>query len=200
MTSQEETFAQKLEKLVAAFELEERADETDAEITVALLEFILGYERLRQNVTAGTNEAKVVDAQTIIKMSSWDSNDPSMSTVEKVLRRLAEGRSEDGVKLLKDAIQISSLALSKKQAAIAKHPRKSQQQPMSGLVEQILRQEPEIKQHQLFLALKRMLITMDDPPYRHSGNSFKPRNKQFHEIKNDAIGQYRYRAKKKLSP
>jgi hypothetical protein len=45
-----------------------------------------------------------------------------------------------------------------------------------------------------------MLVTMDDPPYSHSGDSFKSRDEQFPGIKNEAIGQYLYRAKKKLSP
>ena len=200
MISLEQTFAQKLNELVADFVREERPDETDAEVTSALLEFVLSYERLRRHVTASTNEAKAVDDQTIIKMSSWDSNDPTMSTVEKVLHRLAEGRGEAGVKLLKEAIQIRALELSKKQAEVAKHSRKSRQQPLSGLVEQIVRQDPEISQHQLFHALKRKLATMDDPPYSHSGNSFKSKDKGFLDVKDEALGQYRYRAKKKLSP
>ena len=200
MTTQEQTFPQKLEELGAAFIGEERPDETDAETAAAILEFVLGYERLRQHVSAGTNEAKAVDAQTLIKMRSWDSDDPTMSTLEKVIRRLGEDRGEDGVRLLKDAIQISALALSKKQAEVAKHPRKSRQQPMSGLVEQILRQDPKITQHQLFVALKRMLVTMVDAPYSHSGNSFKSRDERFPSIPDKAIGQFLYRAKKKLSP
>jgi hypothetical protein len=200
MTTQEQTFPQKLEELVSAFIGEERPDETDAETAAAILEFVFSYERLRRHVTAGTDEAKAVDAQTISKMRSWDSNDPTMSTLEKVIRRLAEGRGEDGVKLLKDAIQIRALALSKKQAEVAKHPRKSRQQPMSGLVEQILRQEPKITQHQLFLALKRMLTTMVDPPYSYSGSSFKSKDERFPNIPDKAIGQFLYRAKKKLPP
>ena len=47
MTSREETFAQKLEELGAAFIGEERPDETDAETAAALLEFVFSYERMR---------------------------------------------------------------------------------------------------------------------------------------------------------
>ena len=199
MTSQEQTFPQKLEALVKAFVVAERPGETDAEVAVAVFDFVLSYERLRRQVTAGTDEAKTVDAQTIFKMKTWDSDDPTMLTVEKVLRRLAEGRGEDGMNLLKTSIQIRAQELSKKQAEVAKQPRKSRQQPMSGLVEQIVSQEPGISQNQLFQALKRKLVTMDDPPYSHSGESFKSRDKKFPDINNDALRQFRYRAKKKLS-
>lgn len=199
MTTQEQTFPQKLEQLCAAFIADERPDATDAETAAAIREFVLNYERLRQHVTVGTNRAKAVDAQTIIKMRSWDSNDPTMSTVEKVIRRLAEGRGEDGVKLLKDAIQMSALALSNKQASLAKQPRKSRQQPMSGLVEQVVRQDPEISQHQLVVSVKRQLASMADPPYRYSGNSFKPTDGELLTIDYAAMAQYLYRAKKKLS-
>lgn len=194
------TFAGKLKQLVASFLSEERAEETDSEVADALLEFVLNYERLRGQVTAGSDEANEVDAQTISKIRSWDSNDPTMSTVEKVLRRLAEDRGEDGISLLKASIRIKVQELSKKQSEVAKHPRKSRQQPMSGLVEQIVSQVPGISQNQLFQALKRKLVTMDDPPYSHSGESFKSRDEQFPDIKNDAIRQFLYRARKKLSP
>ena len=199
MTSQEQTFPQKLEALVKAFVVAERPGETDAVVAVAVLDFVFSYERLRRQVTAGTDEANAVDAQTISKMKTWDSDDPTMLTVEKVLRRLAEGRGEDGMNLLKTSIQIRAQELSKKQAKVAKQPRKSRQQPMSGLVEQIVSQEPGISQNQLFQALKRKLVTMDDPPYSHSGGSFKSRDKKFPDINNDALRQFRYRAKKKLS-
>jgi hypothetical protein len=89
--------------------------------------------------------------------------------------------------LLKTSIQIRAHELSKKQAEVAKQLRKSRQQPMSGLVEQIVSQEPGISQHQLSQALKRMLVTMDDPPYSHSGGSFKSRDKKFPDISNDAL-------------
>jgi len=199
MNSLQIPFAEKLKQLVAAFLNEERAQETDAEVADALLEFVLSYERLRGQVNADTDEANAVDAQTIAKMRLWDSYDPTMSTVEKVLRRLAEDRGEDAINLLKASIRNRVQELSKKQAEIAKRPRKSQQQPMSGLVEQLVIQEPGISQNKLFQALKRKLTTMDDPPYSHSGDSFKSRDKRFPDIKNDAIRQFRYRAKKKLS-
>jgi len=192
-------FAEKLKQLVAAFESEERPDEKDAEVADAMLEFVLKYERLRRQVTDGSDEANAVDAETIAKMKSWDSNDPTMSTVEKVLHRLAQGRAEDGINLLKRSIQIRAQEVSKRLTQVAKQPRKSRQQPMSGLVEQLIRQNPEVTERQLFKNLKRMLATMEDPPYSHSGESFKSMDKQFHDIKNEAIGDFRHRAKKKLS-
>lgn len=199
MTSQEQPFPNKLEELVKSFVTAERVGETDSEVLNALLDFVLNYERLRRQVIAGTKEAQAVDEQTIITMRSWDSNDPTMSTVEKVLRRIAEGRGEDGLNLLKTSIQIKAQEFSKKQTEAAKNPRKSRRQPMSGLVEKIVSQEPKISQNQLLHALKRELATMVDPPYSHSGGSFKSRDQRFPDIKNESLGQFRQRAKKKLS-
>ena len=48
MTSQEQTFPQKLEALVKAFVVAERPGETDAEVAVAVLDFVFSYERLRK--------------------------------------------------------------------------------------------------------------------------------------------------------
>lgn len=199
MNTPKNTFAVQLEQLVAAFESEERPDEQDADVADAMLEFVLNYERLRRQVTDGSDEANAVDAETIAKMKSWDSNDPTMSTVEKVLHRLAHGRAEDGIKLLKRSIQIRAQEVSKRLSQVAKQPRKSRQQPMSGLVEQLMSENPGMTERQVFQALKRKLATMENPPYSHSGESFKSMDKRFHDIKNEAIGDYRYRAMNKLS-
>jgi hypothetical protein len=200
MRRPEQSFPQKLEVLVKDFVIAERPGETEAEIAIAVLDFVLGYERLRRQVTTGTDDANTVDAQTISMLKTWDSDDPTMLTVEKVLRRLAEGRGEDSIHLLKTSIRNKADAISKKQTEIAKQPRKNRKQPMSGLVEQIVSQEPGVSQNQLFQALKRMLVTMEDPPYSHSGGSFKSHDARFPHINNDALRQFLYRAKKKLSP
>ena len=200
MTGLEQTFPQKLDELVTSFLNEERQEETNAEIAISIFEFVLNYERLRHQVTAGTDQAIAVDEQTISRMKTWDSNDPSMSTLEKVLRRLAEGRGEEGVNLLKSAIQRRAQEFSKRQTEAAKRPRLSRQQPMSGLVEQVVCQHPTISQHQLFIELKRLLANMDSPPYSHSGMSFKSNDGKFPDVKDASLRQFLYRARKKVSP
>ena len=199
MTSSEKTFAQRLEELTAAFVSDQRPDETDVDVAAAMLEFVLNHERLRHQVNDATVEARVVDEQTVAKMRTWDSNDPAMSTVEKVLRRLAEGRGEEGIKLLQAAIQLKAHEFSNKQAQVAKRPRKSRQQPMSHLVKQIVRDAPTISQNELFNSLRRKLGSMEEPPYGYSGDSFKSHDPQYPDIKKEALRQYLHRAKKKLS-
>jgi hypothetical protein len=200
MTQAEKTFAQELDELTATFISTERPEESDGDIAAAVFEFILNYERLRHKVTVGTADARTVDQQTISKMRSWDSNDAAMSTVEKVLRRLAEGRGIEGISLLKDAIRLKAQEFGRQQAKVAEQPRPSRQQPMTGLVEPIVRNQPNISQNALFHALCHQLTTMDEPPYSYSGESFKSKNPQFGDVKKIALRKYLERAKKKLSP
>lgn len=69
---------------------------------------------------------------------------------------------------------------------------------MSGLVEQIVQQDQKISEHDLYLTLRRHLVDMVDPPYKHSGMSFKSMNPKFPDVKDKAVGDFLYRAKKKL--
>jgi hypothetical protein len=200
MTQPTKTFQQTLDELKALFINAEGPDESDDEIASDVFEFILNYERLRHQVKAGSTEAQAVDQSTIEKLRLWDSNDPAMSTVEKVLRRLAQGRGIDGITLLKDAILWKAQEFGKQQSKVAKHPRPSRQQPMTGLVEDIVRGRPTISQNDLFHALRNKLATMDEPPYSFSGESFKSHSAQFPDIEKNNLRQYLSRARKKLSP
>jgi hypothetical protein len=199
VTQPEKTFPQALEELTAAFVNDERTDETDKDIGQSIFEFVLNYERLRRHVNAGSAEEQLVDQQTTEKIRTWDSDDPAMLVVEKALRRLADGRGEDGIRLLRTAIKHRAEAFSEKQTAIAKLPRKSRQQPMAGLVEQIVLANPGISQNNLLHALRQKLGDMDMPPYTYSGTSFRSLDKRFLDIETDALRQYLYRAKKKHS-
>jgi hypothetical protein len=93
-----------------------RPDETNTQIAKAIVTFILKRERRRRGVSDRGRSARIVDSETIAKMQSWDSNDPLMSTLEKVFRRLTSGRGDDAIALLKASITAKAEAVSREQA------------------------------------------------------------------------------------
>jgi len=196
----EPDFSEVVDALGKAFTNRGKPDESDAEITDAILDFILEHERLRHRISASSAQARKIDVVTLKRLATWDSSDPSMSTIEKVFQRLAKGRGSDAVALLKATVEQKSLALSNAQKARASLPRHDRRQPMSALVEQIWLKDSSISENRLFHAICRQLKDMDDPPYNYSLNTFKARNPKHSDIPKTALRQYLYRAKKKLSP
>ena len=92
-----------------------RPDETNTQIAKAIVTFILKRERRRRGVSDRGRSARIVDSETIAKLQSWDSDDPRMSTLEKVFGRLASGREGDAISLLKASITAKAEAISKEQ-------------------------------------------------------------------------------------
>jgi len=178
---------------------DERAGESDAKIADEILKLIIECERLRHRVREGTSKAAAVDQQTRTKMKSWDSDDPSLAIVEKVLKRLAEGRGVDAVVLLKNAIAQRATAFIEKQREKARRPRLKKRLQLSELVEEIVGKHPSISENKLFHELRRKLLAMDNPPYSYSGSSFKSTNSRYPDVQRKNLRQFLYRAKKKLS-
>lgn len=193
-------FVDALKPLLQAFVDRDKPGESNADVADAILNLILEHERLRHRVSAKSAQAKEVDALTLKRLASWDSNDPSMSTTEKVFKRLAKGRGSDGVALFKLAIEQKVLALGKAQKERSLLPRQSRRQPMSALVEQILLKDSSISENRLFHEIRRLLKEMADPPYIYKLETFKAKNPRHTDIPKTGLRQYRYRAKKKLSP
>jgi hypothetical protein len=101
-----------------------RPDETNTQIAKAIVTFILKRERRRRGVSDRGRSARIVDSETIAKLQSWDSDDPRMSTLEKVFGRLTSGRGGDAVALLKASITARAEELTTEQTRRARTPRK----------------------------------------------------------------------------
>jgi hypothetical protein len=144
---QQQTFADRLLELEQTFCDGGHPDESDAQIADAILDHILERERLSYGVVDGTPEAEVVDNATLTKMVDWDSDDPALSYIEKVLRRLAIGRDVDAVTLLKRAITDRQQAVSDEQRRRASTPRKVD--PLDKLIENIVANTPSISAKEL---------------------------------------------------
>mgnify|MGYP000084673159 CR=1 FL=1 len=85
---------------------EDLSELSDDELGDMILNFTLKRERIRHGYDADDTEATAeLDLGTYAKLKTWDTDDPALIGIEKVLRRLVEGRKGDGASLLKRIIQ-----------------------------------------------------------------------------------------------
>ncbi len=123
MTKKERNyFSRKRENLIKEFEINEPSSESDEELAMKIIEFSLQMERTRRGVTLGTADCNVVDSETMSQMKSWDTDDPNMSTIQKVFNRISNARGKEGVELLKNSIIAKDRAISDEQRRKADVP------------------------------------------------------------------------------
>ena len=186
---------QQIDEFCDVFITQEVIGETDDDIANAILDLTLKIERARHHVTVGSLEAETIDEQTIEKMTTWDSDDPDMSTLEKVFRRIAEGRSLEGVDLLKKAILSKAQAASDLQRERAQTPRP--QHPVDKLIEQIISERPEATAKQVLREIeanigKGIIFNVDD-------ETITPADEKFRDISISGLPDRITRIKKKIA-
>ena len=129
--------------------------ESDEQLADASAQFILERRRILADAEHGAVATAAVDRETLKRMCEWDSDDPALSTLEKVLRRFATGRGVEAVELLKRAVIARAEALSEEQRRKAKMPR--HQHPLDLLIEREVVRNPKISQQELVLALRKQI-------------------------------------------
>jgi hypothetical protein len=190
-----QSLQEKLAELDRDFVMAERPGETDDQLAAAVLEWILQRERVRHRVVADTDAAHQVDQQTIQKMRNWDSDDPGMSTVEKILRRLAVGRGKDAMSLVR-ALQEKARLLSEEMRRRASVPRKLH--PVDELIEQFVRVQPTISEKLLLRKLEGevggdVISTITD------GGVIEPHDPNYPQLKVSGLKNRLSGIKKKIS-
>ena len=154
----QEIFDAELARLYAGFAAAPKKEESDDELADAILTLILRRARAQQGATYKRRLWPEIDSKTLSRMATWDTNDPALSTIEKVFKRLAAGRGDDAVTLLQASLQASARAkldaLSKRQSEIAKKPRKPHS--VVALIDKIVAANPSVNENQLLQALKRL--------------------------------------------
>lgn len=138
-----QSLQEKLNELDREFVAAEQPGETDSQVAAAVLQWILQRERIRYQVTDDEKAAFKVDSLTIQKMLDWDSDDPALSTVEKILRRLAQGRGNNAMTLIHN-LQEKAQQVSDEMRRRASVPRKPH--PVDELIEQLVRRNPTISE------------------------------------------------------
>lgn len=184
-----------LNKVDSDFVKAERVNETVEMLATATLNWVLKRERIRHEVPENSEMAKKVDLVTIRKMRKWDSDDPAMSTVEKILRRLAEGRSLSAMTLMQ-CLQDKALAISVEMQRRAKSPRETH--PINELIDEIVRADTKISEKLLIRKLEAeaggdVILKFNDH------GEIEPNDSRFPSIKISGIKNKLSRLKNKFS-
>ena len=138
----DQQYPRELQRLLKDFEEGGTSSETDADLAGALLELCLELGRLRQPNAVDTRGKELIDRATLKKMAIWDTDDPSLSTVEKIFSRLAKGRGADAVSLLKTSIKLRADQKSSAQSRRASTERKSH--PLDAQIAGFVKRAPDI--------------------------------------------------------
>jgi hypothetical protein len=164
-----------------------------------LLEWLLWRERLRNGLESTPEDRLTSDRITLDKLATWDTATPELVVLEKVFRKMALGRGQDGMLLLKRSIENRHSQLRKRQQQIAKKPRRTKH-PLTTMVEVIVRSRPTITEQKLFHELRKSCSdTTATCTYSSSSEKFKPIDKNFADVPKKNLRQYLYRAKKSLT-
>ena len=169
--------------------------EKDEDVADAALYWILKRERIRYQVVNDAAKALKVDQLTVQKMLDWDSDDPEMSTIEKILRRLAEGRDLDAMVIV-GSLQNKASVISKEMQRRALTPRT--QHPVDELIEEIFKVNPQLSEKALLRKLEAeaggdVILKINDL------EEIEPCDTAFPNIKISGLKNRLSRIKKKIS-
>jgi hypothetical protein len=168
-----------------------------AKVATQVIDWVLWRERLRNGLESTPQDRQRSDIKTIAALRSMDSDDPTLLMLEKVFRRLADGRGRDAIRLLETAIKIRSTELNRRQTKIAQAPRLRRRHPLSTMVDPIVKISPGIKVNDLFIELRRVSKSSSLAPcaYDFSKQAFIPIDSKFPPVPKSALPDYLYRAK-----
>ena len=138
----DQQYPRELQRLLKDFEESGTSSETDADVAGALRELCLELGRLRQPNAVNIRGKELIDRATLKKMAIWDTDDPSLSTVEKIFSRLAKGRDADAVSLLKTTIKLRAEQTSSAQSRRASTKRKPH--PLDNVISKMVERKPKI--------------------------------------------------------
>ena len=138
----DQQYASKFRRLLKDFEEGGVSSETDADVVDAFLKLCLDLGRLRQPNTVDTRGKELIDRATLKKMAIWDTDDPSLSTIEKIFSRLAKGRGIAAMTLLKNSIKLRAEQTSSAQSRRASTKRKPH--PLDNVISKMVKRDPDI--------------------------------------------------------
>ncbi|MFT7243916.1 MAG: hypothetical protein ACI82A_001264 [Candidatus Azotimanducaceae bacterium] len=119
----------------------ERSDAVRAECILLL---ILQLRRLQHGAVDYERPWPKLDEETIDMCAVWDTDDPDLALIQKVLNRLADGRGERGVTLLKDAIIAAAEKFSAEQRERATGRRTGPKHVVAVLIIELVTDNQEI--------------------------------------------------------
>ena len=182
-------------KVLTDFENGGEEDESHADIHRALLDSILRAERNRRGFGDSPEKWAEVDAETIEKMLTSDTDNPRVVLAEKALKRIAGDQGAAGVKLIDDHVTDKARAFSEKQSNTARKARKKH--PITILVEELVAKKPGMTENYLYHALKKEVGEGVIESYL--GDEFTPVDEAFLPVKRSTLRNMLSRAKKTIA-
>ena len=182
-------------KVLTDFEYGGDEDESHADIHRALLDSVLRAEQIRRGFGDSPEKWAEIDAETIEKILTSDTDDPRLVLAEKALKRIAGDQGAAGVKLIDDHVTSKARAFSKKQSNAARKARKKH--PITILVEELVTQKPGMTEHDLYIALKKEVG--GDVIEFYLNDEFTPVDEAYYPVKTRTLRNKLSRAKKKIA-
>ena len=182
-------------KVLTDFENGGEEDESHADAHKAIFDMILQSERARRGVDEDPERWAEVDAETIGKISTSDTDDPRLVLAEKALKRIVGDQGAAGVKLIDDHVTGKARAFSKKQSNAARKARKKH--PITILVEGLVTKKPGMTEHELYIDLKKEVG--GDVIEFYLNDEFTPIDEAFPPVKKRTLRNMLSRAKKKIA-
>ena len=182
-------------KVLTDFEYGGDEDESHADIHRALLDSILRAEQIRRGFGDSPEKWAEIDAETIEKILTFDTDDPRLVLAEKALKRIAGDQGGAGVKLIDDHVTSKAQAFSKKQSNVARKPRKKN--PITVLATELVAKKPDMKENDLFHALQKEVGEGVIESYL--ADEFTPVDEAFPPVKRSTLKNTLTRAKKTIA-
>ena len=170
-----------------------KENESHAEAHKAIFDTILQSERARRGFDDDPKRWAEIDAETIRKILTSDTNDPRLVLAEKALKRIAGDQGAAGVKLIDEHVTGKARDFSKKQSKAAKNPRRKH--PITELIQELVDNNPSLSEHELFILLNREVGGGVIESY--IGEEFTAAQDGYQPVKKSALKNKLYRAKKK---
>ena len=120
----------------------------------AVLEYILKRERIRRGATTFSPRQIALDAETIGKLKNAKLNGPEFVEIEAIFRRLGDDPVE-AVKYFLLLAHQKEEQLSLKMSEIGSKARPKSRKPFAGILDEIVRENPQISQNETLHKLKK---------------------------------------------
>jgi len=171
-----------------------------AKVADQVIDWVLWRERLRNNLEKTLGNQKKSDIKTIAALQSMDTDDTELLALEKVFKRLVNGRGNAAMHLLQASIKNKQNEISARQSLFAREPRIKKRHPLSSMVDPIVEKNPKIKLNTLFNELRAISKNNPSAPctFDFSKNAFVPTDKGVGSVPRKNLSDYLYRATKRI--
>jgi hypothetical protein len=151
--AEQEPFEQIAERLLKELIEEGCEDEAPESITTAYLDYVIKRERIRRDATDAGQRQDAVDYETLLAFRNADSDNPQHAHAMLTFQRLGVDPIK-AVEYVERLITSRQTELSQKMTDIASKQRPRGRKPFRKIIDEIVRQNPNISRNSLLQRLK----------------------------------------------